>query len=365
MSPALRACAVLALALAAPARGSDGPLELDTPGPLRGLFLDMPLQDARAPARPRLDVRWSLANQWSRPAVLERDGTQVFVQGDAQSDVLRLSLALPWARFVDAPFAARVATSVEARLVAWWGGWTDGPIEAWHELVGSWNFERQLYPQDAVRLVLAEDDGASLADSRGARVALGDVALRTRVQLLGEVDPAARFALALRVDLKVPTGALSALTGSSRPDAGVGVGVTWAPASRLTLHALGSVRVVAPLPRGFALQPRRVQGGVDVGLVWRLGPRLALVVEDRLSTPLVEAGWRLPDGAKEPEATAVYALTRAHNQVSGGLRVGEVTVFFSEDFTPGTRLPSDPGPPWFYDSNAPDVVIGVSWERGM
>jgi hypothetical protein len=89
---------------------------------------------------------------------------------------------------------------------------------------------------------------------------------------------------------------------------------------------------------------------------------VALVLEDRLSSPLFEGGWSL-GAVKEPEATAYYALFLAHNQISGGVRVGELTAFFCEDFTPGRRISGDPGPNWFYNSNEPDVVLGVSWAR--
>jgi hypothetical protein len=51
--------------------------------------------------------------------------------------------------------------------------------------------------------------------------------------------------------------------------------------------------------------------------------------------------------------------------VSVGLRWRELTAFLSEDFTPGHRLAADKDPPWFYESNAPDVVVGVAWARGF
>jgi len=35
-----------------------------------------------------------------------------------------------------------------------------------------------------------------------------------------------------------------------------------------------------------------------------------------------------------------------------------VTVWFSEDFTPGRR--PEVGWRWFYDTNAPDLVLGVA-----
>lgn len=352
-----------ALAAPAPARPVDtGPLGVGTPGPLRGLFLDMPLADARPAAAPRLELRWAVANGWSKPTPLVRGGDQVEVQADAQSEELTLAVTIPWDAVADGALARRARTTVEARALVWWGGWTDRPIEAWHALVGAWNFERQLHARDAVRLRLAEPEGATLADVRGARAAAADLALRTQLQLAGGA-PEDRVAAALRLDLKLPVGAVASLTGSGGWDVGAGLAATAAPLPWLTVHALASVRRVSDLPRRFALQPRRWQGGLDLSLVARLGRRVALVLEDRISSPLMERGWRLADGVVEPEATAWYALFHAHNQVSGGVRVGEVTVFFSEDFTPGARIAGDPGPRWFYDSNAPDFVLGVAWAR--
>jgi hypothetical protein len=52
--------------------------------------------------------------------------------------------------------------------------------------------------------------------------------------------------------------------------------------------------------------------------------------------------------------------------VSGGVRWRELTAFFSEDFTPGGRHPADPAAAaWFYESNAPDVVVGIAWARAL
>jgi hypothetical protein len=362
------ACATLGAILlsASGARAAtDAPLGVTTPGPFRGLFLDLPLADAGPRLRTGLDLRWSLANEWSKPTAVTRGGRTVRLQEDAQADVVQASLTLPLRRFTAAPFARRLSTTLELRAVALWGGWTDRPIEGWHGLVQSWNFERQLYPRDDVNVSLAEDGGRTFGDVRSERVALGDLAVRTQLVLVGaspeDDTPPPRAAVALRLDVKLPTGDRGRFGGSGRPDAGLGLAAT-VRASWLTAHALADVRVIADLPGGLALQPRRFQGGLDVSLVARvLG--LALVLEDRISSPLMEAGWKLPADQLEPEATAWYALFRAHNQVSGGIRAGDVTVFFSEDFTIGWRLPNDPGPRWFYDSNAPDVVVGLSWAR--
>jgi hypothetical protein len=360
----------LTLALAAPARGlDDGPLGVGTPGAFRALFLEMPLQDARpAPARGRLDVRWWLANEWSVPTALTDGSRLVMVRQDAQTDVLQLSLTLPWARLAPGRGLDRWQTTAELRLLERWGGWTDGIISSWHHLIGSTNFSRSHYPAYKVNLQLEADRGGSLASLHHPGLTLSDLALRTQGTLLAGAAPAggrAPWAVALRADLKLPTGRVEALGGSGGVDAGLGLAATWAPEPWLTLHALGDVRLVSPLPRRFPLQPRTVQWGLDLSAVVRLRDTVALVAETRLVSPLFRGGWSLLPDEPDPQATAYYGLFRPYNQLSGGVRFSDVTIYFSEDFTPGRRLSTDSGPPWFYNSNAPDIVFGVAWARAL
>lgn len=361
------AAALLLAALAAPAEGlaSDAPLGVGTPGLLRALFLDLPLADARGAAAPVLDVRWWMANSWSTPTVLARGDRRVDVSLDAQTDSLQVTATLPWRLLSGAPLAARLTTAVEARALVTWGGWTDGPIEAWHRLFGFNRFERGAWPRNDVNVLLRDHGGPATVSLRSGRFALGDVAVRTALRVAGDGAPGSRFALALRADLKLPTGIVARLGGSGGPDAGLGLAVTWAPRPWFTLHAMGNVRVVSDLPGGLALQPRRLQAGWDLSLVVRPWKAVALILEDRASTPLFRSGWSLATPVANPEASAYYALLRAHAQISAGLRVGEVTAFLSEDFTLGKRMPGDDGPGGFYDSNSPDLVVGVAWAHGF
>lgn len=364
---ARRALTALLAAFAgtAAAAPSDAPLGVSTPGPLRALFLDMPLADARGPAGTALDVRWSAANSWSIPTALVRGGEVVEVQLDAQIETLQVAVAVPWRRFAGGALAERLSTTVEARALAVWGGWSDGGIERWHGLIRATNFQRQHWPRDRVTVRLAQADGPRLVDLGSGRLALGDVVLRTalRVAGAGPGEAPSRWALALRADLKLPAGSPERLGGSGGLDGGVGAGATFLATRWLTAHALASLRAVSDLPRGIALQPRRLQAGLDLSLAARVGP-IALLLEDRISSPLLESGWRLPPSQDAAPATAWYALFNPHNQVSVGLRWRALTASFSEDFTPGGRRAVDPGPEWFYDSNAPDVVFGIAWARG-
>jgi hypothetical protein len=350
-------------AAAAPA---DAPLGVVTPGPLRALFLDMPLADARGPARTTVDLRWSVVNSWSIPTTLTRGGTVVEAQLDAQIETLQLGVAVPWRRFSTRGVAERLVTTVEARALCVWGGWSDGGIEAWHGPVHSTNFDRQRWPRDRVALRLADSDGPRVIDARSGRFALGDVVLRNALRIAGAgpMEAPSRWTIAARLDVKLPTGSPGRLGGSGGVDAGAGLATTFLATRWLTAHALASMRAVSGLPREVALQPRRLQAGLDLSLVARLGA-IVVALEDRVSSPLFEAGWRVPEEVESAASAGWYSMFRPHNQVSGGLRWRELTAFFSEDFTPGARLPGDSGPGWFYESNAPDVVFGIAWARSL
>ncbi len=348
------------LAVATAAAGD--PLGVRTPGTLRELFLDLPLSDARGPAGPSLEARWSLANDWSTPTALVRGPRVVVLWTDEQADSLELRLRLPWSRLLGPGFA-RLSTSLDLRLTAHWGGWTDGAIEAWHRLGGYYDFQRSAWPRDHVRLLLVEPPHPPLIDVASARVAPGDVALRTQWVLAagGESHSApgrAARGLSARLDLKVPLGSLAAAGGSGGWDAGVALLGTAELASWLTAHAMLSGSVWSGLPGGFALQPRLWHGGAEVSFVFRAG-RWELLVEDRVLTPAFEPGWTLAGGPADPRGSAYFATFRAHNQVTLGVRFGALSAWFSEDFTPGSS--GTPGGGWFYDSNAPDVVLGLAW----
>jgi hypothetical protein len=364
----LAACLAV-LALARPAAGvSDGPLAVVTPGTFRWLFLDMPLSDARGAGGPaaavRLDLRWWLSSDWSEPTQLVRGGRTVWVREDVQSDVLQAAVTVPWGRLGAPAALARVETTAELRLAMRWGGWTDQGISRWHGLIGAWNYHRNKFPADVVDVRLEEAGGRTLIRLRHGQAAISDLALRTQIPLLeGRPGAGPDWAVALRADLKLPTGRLALAGGSGGVDAGLGLLATLSPAPWLTLHAMGAARLVSPLPHGFPLQPSPVQWGLDASIVVRPHRVVALVLEDRLSSPLFGGAWRLAPGYDEPEATAYYALLRPQNQISGGLRLGEVTAFLSEDFTPWHRISGDPGPDWFFNSNSPDLVLGLSWAR--
>ncbi len=365
MPPATSLAALLWLS-AASAGTSSAPLGVRTQGTLRELFLDMTLSDARAGGPAELEVRWSAANDWSASTLLARDGRLVELRTDEQADVLGISLRLPWTSLLrDRPWAARLWTAVEARLTLHWGGWSDRPIDAWHGL-GFSSFQREGSPTGQVGLALGEPGRPPRVDLRSPLLAPGDVAVRTQI-LLAEGGASRRggasWGVSARLDLKLPTGRLDRLGGSSGFDAGLGLLGTAELLPWLTLHAMAALSAWSGLP-DLPLQPRRWHGTFDLSLAAAAGSWVFLL-EDRVLTPAFEAGWRAvgPAGSGGLQASAAFATLRPHNQVTVGVRQGAFTLWFSEDFTPGPSFGT--GASWFYDSNAPDLTLGLAWRTEL
>jgi hypothetical protein len=347
-----------ALLCAADPAPSRAPLGLRTQGPLRELFLDVTGADARALQQPELDVRYSVANTWNEPMTL-RQGTHVAPQElDEQADSLAVRVRAPWSRWLG-PAWARVSTGIEGRLTLHWGGYTDQPIEAWHSLVGAFNYQRASYPRNEVHLVFA-DDGGTAFDVQGTTLALGDVAVRNQITIV----ESAAAALAVRLDFKLPTGSLSSAGGSGGFDVGVGLLGTAELTGWLTAHALAFASRFSGLSASTALQPREWQFGAEISLAASWG-RTTFLVEDRVLSPLLQPGWSRDEQGGDDAllSSGYYADFRAHNQISFALRRGRFTAWLSEDFTPGSNDHSVLG--WGWTSNAPDVVVGLAFTQPL
>lgn len=368
----LHAILLAALAAAAPlapdASPAAAPIGGGTPGPFRQLFLDPALTDARAVATPAFAARLESANSWSVPALFSRDGRVVAVQNDVEADALALSVRLPWTLAAPGGFRERVATTVAWRATAFWGGFEDGGIEAWHHLVGAYNFQRQLYPRDQIHLRLREVGGATAVDLESGRLSVGDLVLSTQALLAsggeararGSAPDAPGWGVAARLDLKLPVGALSQAGGSGGVDAGLALLASAELAPWLVVHGMLFGTATSGLSSSVPLQPRTWHGGVDFSAAVLVGP-VTLLAEDRWLTALMEGGWTSLDGGdNDAFLSSPYAsLFRPHNQVTFGLRWWNLTASFSEDFTPGSNPRG--ARTWFYNENAPDTVLAFTY----
>ncbi len=381
-----RALFALALLCAAAARANPladpSPLGLRTQGTLRELFLDLTLADARPLARPRLELRYALANDWGLPTTYQRGDTFVDQQLDEQADSLTALVTVPWRSLFGPgpalpsgrPLFQRLSTALEARATLHWGGFSDGPIEAWHDLTGAFNFERGLRARDQIDLSLSQAGGPTAFDIHSSRLAFGDLVARTQLVLFeggyssgplpsdGELPPAR--ALSARFDLKLPTGALSRLGGSGGLDAGLGLAGTAELFTWLTGHALATVSAFSNWSSAIDLRPKPWHASAEFSLVAILGG-FSFLLEDRVVSPLLMPGWQRQEflGNDGYLSSTLAGAFRTHNQVSWGLRYAGLSLWLSEDFTPGSNPRSKVK--WLYESNHPDVVIGLAYSRNL
>ena len=364
---AVLALAVALLCAAGEPPPSRAPLGARTQGPLRELFLDVTAADARHTDSSELELRYSIANTWNEPMSLARGPSIASQELDEQADSLTVRYRTPWSRFLGTQFAA-FSTAIEGRFTVHWGGFTDRAIEAWHGLVGAFNYERLTFGRNEVHLGLA-DEGGTAFRLDGSTATVGDVVLRNQAALFQGGEPLStselhRYGVAARIDLKLPAGPLSRAGGSGGFDAGIALLGTAELTSWLTGHALFSTSRFSRFSCGCTLQPNEWHWGFDASLAASFGATTFLV-EDRIVSALLQDGWsrvawRGNDGIL---ASGLYAGFRAHNQVTFAVRRGRFTFWLSEDATPGSNKPSSLQ--FLYMSNAPDVVLGLSFTQPL
>ena len=338
-----------------------------TPGTLRDLFLDVVQWDARAVPAMQLDLGWAMANDWSTPTTLARDGQPVQVRLDEQSDSLTAAFRVPWGVVLGTPegsFLRRLATALEIRGTLHWGGWSDGVIDAWHRVFSYNDFARPAFPSNEIHLALHPAFQTAPVQIDQATFAFGDVVLRNQLLLWqgGEPlreGPDARAGVSLRLDLKIPTGSISTMGGSGGWDVGLGILGTWQATSWLVGHAIFSGSFWSPIPGALPLQPRPWHASAGLSLTVLLGD-FSIVLEDRWSSAPFQYGWGFVEVNPEwnLQSSATTAVTLSQNQITGGVRWGPLAFWFMEDFNVG-HVPGL-GPTWFYDSNAPDVAMGLT-----
>lgn len=369
-----RRALLAALLLLGPATARAGPiasrpLGLSTGGAFGSLFLEPTGSDARGLPGAELEISWSLANDWGAPVPLRAGARRIWIQTDVQTDSLAVRLRLPWAQLLGQPPGSpwdRLSTAVEARLVQHWGGWTDRPIETWHGWVGSTNFGRASFERDRVRVLALDLETGRGLRLEDPRLSPGDLVLRTQLLLAqGGRSPLgadlARWGLSARLDAKVPIGRPSTLGGSGGWDAGAALLTTAELLPGLTLHALAGATLISPLPASLPLpvQPLRLFG--ELSLAMQLGP-WALLLEGRVSGPIARDLSPLPEVSPfQVEASAYYGLALAASRVGFGLRRGAVTFWLSEDWSLGAAPRATGASNWFYNSNAPDLALGLQW----
>ena len=132
----------------------------------------------------------------------------------------------------------------------------------------------------------------------------------------------------------------------------------------LTVHGLLALSAFSGLSCACSLQPKTWHFTAEISAAASWG-ETTFLIEDRVLSPLFPPGWnRVPDrGDDGLLSSGLFADFRTHNQISFAVRRGRFSMWLSEDFTPG------PNPrsvlKWAWSSNAPDVVLGLSFTQTL
>jgi hypothetical protein len=219
-----------------------GPMPARNFQPIQLIFLNLPFERAAtlAPAT----IAFDLQSAESNVIATTHGGTESLLKFESNRTVIgfRYGVAPQWEASADFPFISR------------FGGFLDPIIDAVEGLFGAGNPERDLYPNNVFKDFSVVRGDTVLFKGRAEYFQLGDLWLSLKRELdLGEGAPR----IALRTAIKAPTGNSDEITGSGKPDFGVGLAADYQLLPRLMLYFnFNMVYPVGPLtPAHLTLDP--------------------------------------------------------------------------------------------------------------
>jgi len=258
-----------------------GPLPTRNFQPIQLIFLNLPFEGA-ATARPGEFV-FRLDSAEINEIATTQGPVQSALKFEANRTVigLRYGLAPGWEVGLDMPFISR------------FGGFLDPFIDLVEGIFGAGNPERDLYPNNSFGDFYVRKGATTLFDGGKETLYPGDLWVSVKREIhLGEGLPL----LALRGAVKAPTGSAGKVTGSGKPDFGLGVAAEHRPLQRLKLYLnLSLVYPVGPItPARLTLNPIFTQSfAAELALTRRI---TALLHQAVYTSPMHGTGTRLLDG---------------------------------------------------------------------
>ncbi len=246
----------LPLSLSAQERlAGKGPLEGKNFSPHFGIFFTLPGLSALPPPDTRFSIGGGLYLSQEFLAALEGEEIKRF------SDFECLSVEASF-RWYPSP---ALQLGVGTRVYYYYGGFLDGSVQLFHELLGFSNANREEFPAGEVYVDYATEEGYTFRLDSPA-IGLGDIDLWAAWAFFRGSSVAA----ALFGGIKIPTGSMATLSGSGSADL----------AAALLLDARLSGRWSAYVNAGVVL-PRDLAPMVQAisALEYALGPRLSLLAQ--------------------------------------------------------------------------------------
>lgn len=330
---------LLTLGLASAATAQEewkGPLPIQNQRPLQANFLQFAPQapETLTSGTSRLSARLDIANNLLIPS--SSGGATV------EEDFETQRLSLNYRRGLKKRAEVEVSTSLVARN----GGILDGPIEAYHRLLGlEGDGEDNPTGRDNIsrgRSVFSFNDGSGNSISRGSEFGLGDTTLSLKRDLT-QGD----FATATRVGMKLPTGSGSKLLGSGGVDFGVAFDARYRLAPEWALFGSAGVSRF-----GSSDIPNAKRSGLQGGLgfEWRKSARESFVAQIDAATGIVKTGNSFADG------TPVLA------SVGYMRRVGQDRLFWAS-FSENGDYHNFNAP--FFGNVGPDFTLTVGYRMAL
>jgi hypothetical protein len=204
--------------------------------PIQLIFLHLPFERARV-LEPG-EISFHVDSAESNEIATSDNDIQASLKFETNRTVLggRWSPADHWEVGLDVPFITR------------YGGFLDPLIDAVESAFDTKNSERDLFPQNSFGSFVVQKKGVTLFEDRKEDFVPGDLWFSAKRDF--EL-PAPWPTIALRGAIKAPSGDADKVTGSGKPDFGIGIAAEHRPLRRLMLFMnLDLVYPVGPITDG-------------------------------------------------------------------------------------------------------------------
>jgi hypothetical protein len=259
-----------------------GPAPVRNYQPIQLIFLNLPVERAR-----------TLAAGSLRLHIESVESNTISTVSNAQVEAI---LKLETNRTVfgaKAGLRPGMEIGIDVPFLSHFGGFLDPFIDGVEETFGTFNPERDLYPDNTFGAFFARRPTVTLFEGRRQDFRLGDIWLSMKHELC---RPADTPVVALRLAAKLPTGRLREMTGSGKPDFALGFALEHQPLSWLLLYGnLAGVFPVGPITDAdLTLNPMLNQSAAAEARIFR---NVSLLLQQQTYTsPLHGNGTRILDG---------------------------------------------------------------------
>lgn len=236
-----------------------GPIPTRNFQPIQLIFLNLPFE--RAAALPPETLAVDLQSAESNVVATTHGATASLLKFESNRTVIsfRLGVAPGWEAGAAFPFISR------------FGGFLDPFIDEVEKLFGRENPERSFWPDNTFAGFSVVRGDTTLFHGEKERFQLGDLWLSAKRELRFSAHAPV---LGLRAAIKLPTGSLDRVTGSGKPDFGIGMALDYLVWRRLMLYFnLNMIYPVGPLTDArLALDPMFTQSfAAELALAGTLG----------------------------------------------------------------------------------------------